>query len=253
MNPSIDGLLRPIKVGLRSRLFICGVTVLAAYAYCYMGSPIIRLASILVFFVSAEVMVWQWGNFFMRNAVESFKMRFFSKGAISWRDIPEFTELAERMGVRLHRARPFGVMKGLNNAFANPITRQVVFGGQLLQRLQSQERLALGAHEFTHIKEQHFLKMLPWLFVGPMLVGLSLSLTPSPAIIVNLACFAIFVVIFVFASWRNEFAADAGAASQAGQEAAILLLQKLANPDDWERESETHPAIRERICRLGKM
>lgn len=250
---SIAGLLKPIKVGLRSKLFICTVTILAAYSYCCTGSAFLKLASISVFFVSAEVMVWQWGNFFARSIVEGVKMHFGARKTVSWIEVPAFKELAKQMGIKLHSKRPFGIRKGFDNAYASHITRQVVFGEELLQRLGSQERLALAAHEFTHLKQNHWFKLFLLSLTVLMLVSWSLSLVGAPAIVMNLTCVAALVITFVFVSWRNEYAADAGASAYAGEDATVSLLKGLRPPDQQRRESETHPSVHDRISKLQRM
>ena len=152
-----------IKVGLRSRLLICGITLIAGYSYWYAGTPILKLIVSLVFFVSAGVMVWQFVHYFGKHIVNIVKIMYGGRKAVSWVEISEFNDLAKRMGVKLHRKRPFGIRKGLNNAYANCLTGQIIFGEDLLQKLGSQERLALAAHEFTHLKQNHWVRMFQYL------------------------------------------------------------------------------------------
>ena len=242
-----------IKVGLRSRLLICGITLIAGYSYWYAGDPVLKLIASLVFFVSAGVMVWQFVHYFGKHIVNIVKIMCMGRKAVSWVEISEFNELAKRMGVKLHRKRPFGIRKGLNNAYANCLTGQIIFGEDLLQRLGSQERLALAAHELTHLKQNHWVRMFQLLLIVGLIVTLSLSLTSGPAIVSNLTCAAAQMITFVFVSWWNEFAADKGAGLQAGQAATISLLQGIVPASQWRRETETHPSITGRVSRLQKM
>lgn len=245
--------MKPVKLGLRSKLIICGVTLLAGYCYWYIGSPILKLVAILVFVVSAEVMVWQWVSLVRRNIVNTLKMTFAGRKAVSWVEISEFRELAKQMGVRLHRKRPFGVKKGLNSAYANHLTKQIVFGEDLLQRLGMKECLALVAHELTHLKQNHWATTFRWLVVAGLIVSSSLSLAAGPAIVSSLICVAAMMIAFVFVNWGNEFAADRGAGIQIGKVATISLLQSVVPASQWQHESETHPSIRSRISKLQKV
>ena len=245
--------MKTLKVGLRSKLFIYGVTLLAGYSYWYVDSPILKLAAILVFFVSAGAMVWQCVNFFGRSMVPIIKITYAGRKAVSWVEIPEFRELARQMRVRLHRKRPFGIKKGLNNAYANYLTGQIVFGDDLLQRLGRQECLALAAHELTHLKQNHWVRMFQLLVIVGLIVSLSLSLASGPAIVSNLICAAALMITFVFVNWRNEFAADRGAGIRIGKAATISLLQSIVPANQWQRESETHPSLSDRISKLQKM
>lgn len=250
---SISNLIKSIKIGLRSKLFVCALTIIAGYSYCFIDNPLARLLSILVFAVSAEAMIVLWGNFFFGNLFEGLKMLFKSENSVSWVDIPEFKKLAKQMGIQLHKKQPFGIKKGLNNAYASYLTNQIILGEELLKKLRKKERLALASHEFTHLKGNHPIKMFYGLLIVFLLTSLSLSLATPPTIVSNLIYAAIFVITFVFISRLTEYTADAGAAKQIGKEPTISLLRKLVPSEQWDRESETHPSIRDRISKLQKM
>lgn len=250
---SVSNLIHSIKVGLRSKLFVCAVIIVAGYSYCYAGNPLLVFISISILFVSAEAMVLLWGPLFLGSMIESFKIIFSTRKSILWTEHLKFKKLAEQMGVKLHRKHPFGIIEGINNAYSNNLTQQVIFGKDLLQKLGNSESLALAAHEFTHLKQNHYGKTLMWSLVIVSLVSSSLSIAAPPDIILYLICAAALIITLVFISWRNEYAADAGAAKQVGLKPTISLLQKLAPPEQWQRESETHPSIHNRISRLKKM
>lgn len=254
---SISGLIKSIRVGLRSKLFICLFTFVSGYSYCYLDgyvtNPLFKFVSICIFFMASLVMVFVLSNYFFGNMIETIKSLFNVRGKISWVNIPEFTELAERMGVKLHKERPFGIKKGLNNAFTNLLTNQIIFGQDLISKLNKRECLALACHELTHLKENHFMRIFSSLLIVSLLISISLSVTAPPQIIINLICLSAMFITFVFTSWQNELAADARAGKQIGKKPTISLLQKLVSPTKWQYESETHPSIRERISKLQKM
>ena len=251
----ISRLLKSIKVGLRSKLFVCAATILAGYSYCYAGNPLFKLVAIVILFISAEAMILLWGSFFLGNLIENMKTIFKAGKSISWIEIPEFKELAKQMGVKLHQKRPFGIKQGLNNAYAIPLPlfRQIIFGEDLIQRLGTLERLALASHELTHLKQDHYGKTLMWSILIILLVAISLSFAPAPTIVKNVTCVAAFLITFVFVSHQNEYAADAGASAQVGKEPTISLLQNIVPAEKWRSESETHPSIQDRISKLQKM
>ena len=62
---------------------------------------------------------------------------------------------------------------------------------------------------------------------------------------------AVWSVTFVYASWENEFSADAGAAKVVGNETVVSLLRELVPAEKQAQESEMHPSVRERVSRLG--
>lgn len=252
MKVAIEQLLKPIRVSLRSKLIICVFTLITGCSYCFLDNPWLRLALILTFFVSAEAMVWFWGNIFGRNLLDSIKLGLLSNKSIKWSDITEFKILADKMGVKLNKKCPFGIMKDLDNACSNPLYRRVIFGQVLLKKLNEKERLALVAHEFAHLKYQHWANFI-FPVLAMYLVVLVLSLTASPPIVTNLTAVAASILVFVIVSWRNEYAADAGAAKYAGEESMISLLRKLRPVEKWDFETETHPSINARISKLIKM
>jgi hypothetical protein len=54
---SMKQMLRAIRVGMRSRLFICILVVVTAYLFCLNHNPTISLFSILGVLVTSEFMI----------------------------------------------------------------------------------------------------------------------------------------------------------------------------------------------------
>jgi len=251
----ITGLLKPIKAGLRSKLFICGVALITGWSYWYIGIPIIKLIALLVFFVAVEIMVWQWGNFFSKTLIETMRVTIRRKD-ISWNSpyiTKDFYKLAEQIGVKLNEKRPFGVIKGLKNAYSNHLTNQIYFGENLLEVLDNEEQLALAAHELTHIKHNHWFRLSLFSMITCAFISCSLSFSTGPAIVSNLIIFSALVITFVFVSWRNEYDADRSAATNVSKKATISLLRRIVSKKQWHVESETHPSINDRILKLKRM
>ena len=248
---SIKQMLRAIRVGIRSRLFVCVLVVVAGYCFSFSNDPFVRLASIIGVLVTSETMIMLWGTAFAQVLIRPFA----KKGSISWQEIPIFTKfraLAETEGIRLHKSKPFGLRKDFDNAYANPLTTQIVVGDKLLQRLDDGTLTALVGHEITHIKRHHHIKMLLWMMVLPALLTLPLMRVGTPRIVHDVVLYAMFFITFLFVSWHNEYDADSGGARIAGTKNMISLLRKIIPKGQWQRESETHPSVRSRILKLKK-
>ena len=232
--------------GLKGKLLLCVAVLLSVLMHSCFENLLLKVVSLFAFAMAAPLMVGIWGAFFILKGVEELRLL---KNSILWQDMPEFRILAEQMGVKLHRTRPFGIKKGLDNAFASYLNRQVIFGAELLQKLNKQEKFALAAHELAHLKQIPGFSEILLLFCG-FLIPYFLE---TPGIMKILASFAFFLILFVLLCWQREFEADTTAAGIVGVGTAISLLQKLRPPTYWDQDSETHPSIRRRICRLMRL
>ncbi len=248
---SLKQMLRAIRVGIRSRLFICILVVAAGYSFAFSNNPYLRLVSIIGVLFASEAMIMLWGTAFAEMIMRPFA----KKGSISWQEIPIFTKfraLAEAEGVKLNKKRPIGLRKDFDNAYANPLAMQIIVGDKLLDGLDDGPLTALIGHEITHIKRQHHLKMLLWTMAVPSLLTLPLLRAGTPRIVHDVVLYAMFFMIFLFTSWHNEYDADAGAARIAGTKNTIALLRKIVPRRQWRCESETHPSVHSRILKLRK-
>jgi len=197
-------------------------------------------------------MIMLWVPAFVEQLLTSFP----KKGSISWQEIPVFAKfraLAETEGIKLNKNKPFGVRRNFNNAYANPLTMQIVVGDKLLKKLDDGSLTALIGHEFTHIKRQHHIKMFFCLMVVPVVLTLPLMRAGTPGIIHDVVLWAMFFMIFLFMSWHNEYDADAGGARIAGPKNMTSLLKKIVPRGQWQHESETHPSVHSRILKLKKL
>ena len=252
--PIVETLKRRRKE-LPKRRFICAIAVcmvvlLSGYFHSYIGSLSTKQVSLVFFYLSAGIMVAQWGWFFAKNIFLITRMRMLKGKTISWTEMPEFEELAKEMKVKLHRKQPFGIMPDFDNAFTNPNTRQIIFGKDLVDRLQKLEHLALAVHELTHLKENHLMKQ----FIIPLvpLILVSLTIPEEPYSISVPLYLAAFLMFFAYIGRRNEYIADDSSAARTSNEVVISLLKKSTPPDQWSHESQVHPSTDQRISRLSK-
>jgi len=247
----IKQMLHAIKVGIRSRLFICLVVIAACYCFSFSHGLNLRLAFGMAVLITSEIMIMLWGNSFLKLIVLPFGKR----NSISWEDRPEFAifkALAASQDVQLNKKKPFGVRKNFNNAYANPLTRQIIIGDLLIKKLGDGHLVALMGHEMTHIKRNHHLKMMFWTFLVPTLIATPLWIIRSPDIMYQIVFYATFFIVFLLISWHNEYDADLGSAKIAGFKNTIALLRKIVPRRQWRHESETHPSIHNRILKLRK-
>ena len=179
---------------------------------------------------------------------------FKTKKSISWNaEFPDFLELAKQMRVRLHKKRPFGVQEELDNSYITVFPRQVVFGENLLRKLDSVERLALAAHKLTHLKNHHRCKILLCLVLACSPVKWFLTYSSIGDAVSTIIIAILFAVIFIGASRLNEYAADAGSVSYAGKEPTLSLLRKHAEPQNkWYYRFMIHPSFQDRIRKIQK-
>jgi Zn-dependent protease with chaperone function len=228
---SIKHMLHAIRVGIRSRLFVCILVVVTGYLFTLSHDANIRLAAIIGVLVTSETMIMLWGTSFIQMLLRPFA----KKGSISWQELPVFAKfrvLVETQGLELNKNRAFGVRKDFDNAYINPLTRRIVIGDRVLKRLDDGPLTALLGHEITHIKHRHHIKMLLWTMIIPALATLPLLIVGTPSIVYDLVAYAMFFMVFLFISWHNEYDADAGAARIAGTKNTISLLKKWYQKDN---------------------
>lgn len=246
-----EQMLAPFRAGIRSKLFLCLLVIISAYSIYFTNNPYIKLISIYSFLIASEFMMFLWGKAFANH----FALNIFRRKTISWKELPmfsDFREIAKNLGVKLNKNRPFGIMENLDNAFTNPLTRQIIFGDKLIQRLSEGERLVLFGHELTHLKDGHNIKLMVWTLFVPSLVIFPLRFTSAPSIVINIVALASFFMTFTLVSWHNEYNADLGGATLAGLRNMLSLLRQLMPRKCWKRESESHPSISNRLLKLKK-
>lgn len=244
-------LIRAIKIGIRSRLFICLFVFISAYWFSLIPPSHEKLIVGIIMLVSSETMILLWGTSFSKMLTISFP----KKNEISWEETPIVTKLksiAISEHVTLNKKRPFGIRKNFENAYANPLTGQIVIGDKFIQKYEGGILAALIGHEITHVKRKHYIKMIILTLLIPTLFTLPLKIIGTTQTIYYLAFYAVYFITFLVLSWHNEYEADAGGAKIAGKDNMIELLESLVPENQWHYESETHPCIKNRILKLRK-
>jgi Zn-dependent protease with chaperone function len=161
---------------------------------------------------------------------------------------------AERLGVELQQVYLIPSGKGqMANAFART-GNTIAFTDYLLKRMNQREVDFVLAHELTHLRLRHPIKLgqvriVSWMLVVVLLTFLSEFFYGGAAARYALA-FLILSIVPYFWSRRFEYSADAGAVAATGDPgAAISALFKLSElnmmPTQWSHWREkwlTHPS-----------
>jgi Zn-dependent protease with chaperone function len=229
-----------------------GIAILA-YSYSLIPNPIQRALILMCFLLLCSIMIVISSKMVVNNVYQGL----LDRRKVNW-TIPkvlklEVLNLAKKMGVRLNQKKPIGIKIDYDNAYALPMTRQIVLGDKLLNTLGNEELLALFAHELTHLKEYHWLNSLLFTLYPALILAIPLRYIQAPCVFFNYVFYALFFVAFVVINWRNENSADSGAVKYAGRQATASLLRHLVPRGQWRRESETHPSIYSRIKRIRKI
>ena len=172
--------------------------------------------------------------------------------------------MAERIGVKLQQVYLIPSGKGqVANAFART-GNTISFTDYLLQRMSQREVDYVIAHELTHLKLKHPVK-LGYAYMGSFFLAVFALNFASPflhdSVVTRYALmFAVVSVFPYFWSRRFEYAADAGAVAATGDpRAAISALFKLSElnmmPIHWSHWREkwlTHPSALRRVQAVAK-
>jgi Zn-dependent protease with chaperone function len=178
----------------------------------------------------------------------------FTKNRIIWCEFPEFHVLAQTMNVKLHPKKPFGIKPNFKNAYANPSTRQIVFGKPILDFLTANEQKALAAHELTHLQKHHGPKSLaiPFLLFVMFFVFMSFLQLSSPLFVI-LVLFVAPCITLIIVKRHYEFKADIGAAIFTDPRLTISFLSKLLNHlEKKDLDTIFHPSLEQRINNVHK-
>lgn len=229
---------------------LCFITVLSGYVCTYTNSTSVKYVSIAFLCLSVAI----WAYFCLRQLARMTRIRFSRKKYASSYEIPDYEnmqKLVEKMRVELDKKHPFVLKSGLDNAYSDPLMRRIILGDILLNRLESQERMALVGHELTHLKKNHIIKQILPLFV--LYIPLVFTLHREQDLVFCAVWIALFMMLFPYVSRRFEYEADAGTVGETGPEASISLLRKMEVEERWGRETATHPSIQSRIERIEKL
>jgi len=155
----------------------------------------------------------------------------------------------------------------------------ILFDAKYYNNLSSEERLAVGAHEFNHIIQNHDIEkfkrqILPGLVIGTLLALLTfyfdlfsyfITLSQSGRILFSVSILLVSCVIFMMASFyfnanwlrQTETQSDLSAVNFANGEALISALTKLhklypkkSNRLESRLLPKTYPTLEERITAI---
>ena len=246
----IGKLLRFIKINFRRRMFLYETGVLSLTLSGSFPNLLVRFASLGIFLISSILLI----PHITSLITSSIKYLFLKKIEANQNLKKEVDELAKEIGVKVKKVR---IVKGLCNAFVSFGTLNL--GEKLLERLGSQERKAVIAHELAHIKEKHvwlkiiasgLLLTLPlWSWqklFWPILFNESITQLVL-VFLINTALLFFVILAMIPVNWYLEVRADRIAEKTAGKAALISAFLKLVNREQFKEPSENHPAISERV------
>jgi Zn-dependent protease with chaperone function len=226
------------KVGFKKRLVVLSLVIISTTFYVVLANPLVRIAWLLVFFVSAELFTFIYTPTYLGNLW----LRLTYKKKTVQVDIPEeIVKLLNQIGVRIKELR-IHLDPNFRNAYV--VGRTVVVGLPIIKELNVDEGQAVVAHELGHIKENHSLAR----FLVSLGSLLSLwSWFGLPFQILAISSLAYFTVVMIPFIWIIEYRADQVAIRFAGGNNLKSALLKIADKKNLKEPSEDHPSIFNRL------
>jgi len=234
---------RVVGVGLRARVGFRIAAVVSCYGVAYAPGIPLRVAALFAAMVFGYVMFLSDYGVFTRPLLLRWRLR----GKVSWAEPPDFlVRLANEMGVKLNKKRPFGVTVVPVGAVANMSTRRLVVSRDVLA-LPPAERDSVLAHELAHLRPNQARLLLLALYAA-MLVPATIGNVPQ--IIQIIGTTGLLLLVLTFVSWRLEYDADKVASKYTSGEALASALGRLVKPGRHDEASDTHPSVNSRVARL---
>jgi len=205
---------------------------------------------VAIFYISAVSLT----NFFSVPIVQLIGLGLYGRKSVTREySTPEIKELAKKMGISKAVKVYITNNRLIRGPFTNGFTGKVYLTEAWVKRFPHKEVMATLAHEFSHVKNgRRFSLEIAVVMAGVMLVTAILALHSIP-VIVDIAGFAMMILMMSFLARNNEIRADVEAARAVGPEALISVFEQLKADSKKDDGSETHPSLRERIARLMKM
>jgi len=173
-------------------------------------------------------------------------------GTMPIEEMSEFIILANKMKVKLDDKRPFRKVECLNNVGVEPFKFKphIILGTCLFDRLSSKEKLAVIAHELSHLKMRHVFVGAGSIVVSTMMILLSV---PRGSWIASIMVLTALFMGFWVASYLCEYWADCVALRYTkDKDSFISAIRKLEPPERWNIDYETHPSINRRVAKLSR-
>ena len=166
------------------------------------------------------------------------------RGKVSWAVTPpNVKELAKAMGVKLNKKNPVGFTKIPIGAVASVFTGQVILGSDVLA-LPQDEQDAVIAHELAHLRPKQ--AMLLFMLMYVTMLGALIFNNANPIIMI-IGVTGLFLTLRTVAQWKLERDADQVAARFTSKEALASALRRLVKPEDYNKVSDTHPSVNNRV------
>ena len=235
-----------------ARMFIPYVLLVLALSELAVAPRIAVVLFAAVFFAAA---------FTTRRLLQAYGMEFHAMTSGELRD--RTFALAQKAGTKLRQLYLIPTEKmRMANAFAH-FRQNIYLTDYLLKHLSRREVDAVVGHELAHLQQKHLgkrIQLVAACMAAGGLAGYFAGEKVSTRFPAGPLLFAIVLLVVLFLTRRNEYAADAGSAKLTGDaEAMITGLAKLSRlntmPMRWGRIEEkmlTHPSLERRILRLAR-
>lgn len=243
---NLRGILAALGIGFRGRMGIRLAVIGSILAFALVEQPLARIGFLLVFLASAEAMVILESG----NLVDLIRHRFRIHRFTKWTPMPDMEHMAYRLGVKLHKTKPFGVSTKPIGAVALPWSKQIIFGSDVMA-LPTDQRMAVAGHEMNHLTGRQLIALLIGIAYMPALVAIPLS--GLPALFQGLALVALFLVFRSVIGRALEYGSDQAGMRVASRVAMESALRALVPADKHNVESDTHPSVSARIARLRRI
>lgn len=251
-------LCKYFKISFSKRLYLYAAII---FGSTLLGTPLLhnavmKILSLIFLLIASGVYL---PIFISQFAFPRLKLLLIHRNRVKLPVSKEIIDLSRQIGVQI---KELAVVKGCT---AYVIGKTMVLGTELLRRLSFDQRQAVVAHELGHIKKRHGLLSTFSLFLifGTAYFCFSKFYVPiffieSPislvlTAVVNITLLVFMMTVFIPISWYFEMKADEVAAKYTGKENIKSTLLALADNQDLEEPSETHPSIVERIKHIDKL
>jgi Zn-dependent protease with chaperone function len=217
--------------------------------YLLFGGPslLIRLVGGIIFLFSAPASAsWFIVGFFVEPVM--FSVRFRKSVLVEDED---YAWIVKMSGVKT-KNRMLKLVKGLDNAFTNKMTRTICFGEDMYGRQSREDRQITIGHEAGHLVAPILTPRTAALLGAGILLLVIVTSVVHDFLATEIVGMSVMYLITVPVRWETEYAADRHACRLFGPRAVIAALERLVPPNRAGLDTDSHPSINRRIQKIKK-